>query len=323
MKICIYGAGAIGGLLGAQLSLAGEEVTLIARGPHLEAMQWDGITLRTDGEERVAHPRCVSDPADAGAQDIVFVTVKAHQAPAIAASLGSLLTADTAVVWAVNGFPWWYFYGVDGPRGDLRIDAVDPDGALWDRVGPERVIGCVVYPAAEVVEPGVVELVDGDRFTIGEPAGVKSERTVTLSGLLKSAGFRAPIRDIRNELWLKLWGNLSFNPVSVLTGETLDVIATEPGTREVCRRMMGEAQVIAEKLGVRFAVDIERRLDGGAAVGAHKTSMLQDFERRRPLELDALVTAVQELGRRVEVPTPTIDVVLALVQQRARRHGLY
>jgi 2-dehydropantoate 2-reductase len=194
---------------------------------------------------------------------------------------------------------------------------------IWDGIGPERVIGCVVYPAAEVVEPGVVRHIDGRRFTLGEPSGEKTARVQRLSEALIEAGFRAPVRAIRDEIWLKLWGNLSFNPVSVLTGQTLDVIAGEQGTREVCRRMMLEARSIGEKLGARFAVDVEARLDGGAAVGAHKTSMLQDFERRRALEIDALVTAVQELGRLVDVPTPTIDVVLALVQQRARHAGLY
>jgi len=323
MKICIYGAGAIGGYLGAQLALAGQDVSLIARGAHLEAMQWDGITLRIDGEERIANPRCTSDPGNLDVQDYVIVTVKAPSVAEIVAPMQSLLGADTAVVWAVNGIPWWYFFRLDGPWCDRRIETVDPGGAIWDGIGPERVIGCVVYPAAEVVEPGVVQRVEGNRFTLGEPSGEKSERVQALARAFIEAGLRAPIRAIRDEIWLKLWGNLSFNPVSVLTGETLDVIASDSGTREVCRRMMLEARAIGEKLGARFPLEVEARLDGGAAVGPHKTSMLQDFERRRPLEIDALVTAVQELGRLVEVPTPAIDVVLALVQQRARRAGIY
>jgi len=323
MKICIYGAGAIGGYLGAQLALAGQDVSLIARGAHLEAMQWDGITLRIDGEERIANPRCTSDPGNLDVQDYVIVTVKAPSVAEIVAPMQSLLGADTAVVWAVNGIPWWYFFRLDGPWCDRRIETVDPGGAIWDGIGPERVIGCVVYPAAEVVEPGVVQRVEGNRFTLGEPSGEKSERVQALASAFIEAGLRAPIRAIRDEIWLKLWGNLSFNPVSVLTGETLDVIASDSGTREVCRRMMLEARAIGEKLGARFPLEVEARLDGGAAVGPHKTSMLQDFERRRPLEIDALVTAVQELGRLVEVPTPAIDVVLALVQQRARRAGIY
>lgn len=323
MRICVYGAGAIGGYLGAQLALAGEEVTLIARGPHLEAMQADGLRLLIDGEEHVARPRCTDDPAEAGEQDHVIVTLKAHSVPSIVDAMQPLLGPDTAVVWAVNGVPWWYFYELEGPWRDRRIESVDPGGVQWDGIGPQRAIGCVVYPAAEVVEPGVVKHVEGNRFSLGEPSGEKTERVKNLSQVLIGAGLRAPIRRIRDEIWLKLWGNLSFNPISALTLATLDVVTTEPASREVCRCMMLEAQEIGEKLGVRFAVDVDKRIDGGAAVGAHKTSMLQDLERGRPMEIDALVTAVQEMGRLVEVPTPTIDTVLALIQQRARQAGLY
>jgi len=323
VRICVYGAGAIGGYLGAQLALAGEDVTLIARGPHLEAMREHGVRLLIDGEERLAHPRCTADPTEAGEQDYVFVTLKAHSAPAAVEPMQPLLGPETAVVSAVNGVPWWYFYGLEGPWRDRRIESVDPGGVQWDGIGPERAIGCVVYPATEVVEPGVVRHLEGDRFTLGEPSGEKTERVQALARTLVRAGLRAPVRRIRDEIWVKLWGNLSFNPVSALTLETLDVVATDPGTRAVCRAMMLEAQAIGEKLGVRFPVDVERRLDGGAAVGAHRTSMLQDLERGRPMEIDALVTAVQEMGRLVDVPTPTIDVVLALVRQRARAAGVY
>jgi 2-dehydropantoate 2-reductase len=319
MKICIYGAGAIGGYLGAQLSLAGEDVSLIARGKHLEAMQRDGMTLRIDGDERIANPRCTSEPSDLEVQDFVFVTVKAHAVADILEPMQPLLGPETAVVWAVNGVPWWYFHGLDGPWRDRRIEAVDPGGKIGRSIDPERIIGCVVYPAAEVVEPGVVQHVEGKRFTLGEPSGGKTERVRELSKALINAGFRAPIRDIRNEMWMKLWGNLAFNPVSALTRATLDIVATDPGTREVCRRMMREAQSIGEALGARFGVDVDKRLDGGAAVGAHRTSMLQDLDRGRPLEIDSIVVAVQELARLVEVPTPTIDVVLALLKQRVEQ----
>jgi 2-dehydropantoate 2-reductase len=323
VRICVYGAGAIGGYLGAQLALAGEDVTLIARGPHLEAMRENGVRLLIDDGERVAHPRCTDDPAEAGEQDYVLVTLKAHSAPAAVGPMQPLLGARTAVVTAQNGVPWWYFYGLEGPWRDRRLESVDPGGVQWDGIGPERAIGCVVYPATEVVEPGVIRHLEGDRFTLGEPSGEKTERVQTLARTLVRAGLRAPVRRIRDEIWVKLWGNLSFNPVSALTLETLDVVATDPGTRAVCRAMMLEAQAVGEKLGVRFPVDVERRLDGGAAVGAHRTSMLQDLERGRPMEIDALVTAVEEMGRLVEVPTPTIDVVLALVRQRARVAGAY
>ena len=323
MRICIYGAGAIGGYLGVQLALAGQDVTLIARGPHLEAMRGRGLRLLIDGEERVAHPFCTDTPSEAGPQDYVIVTVKAHSAAAIVGPMQPLLGPETAVVSAVNGVPWWYFHGLPEPWKDRRLESVDPGGIQWEGIGPERAIGCVVYPAAEIAEPGVVRHVDGDRFTLGEPSGEKTARVQALAGALIAAGLRAPVRSIRDEIWVKLWGNLSFNPISALTLATLDRVATEPGTRAVCRAMMLEAQAVGERLGVRFKVDVEKRIDGGAAVGAHRTSMLQDLESGRPMEIDALVTAVQEMGRMVGVPTPTLDVVLALIQQRGRVAGTY
>ena len=323
MRICIYGAGAIGGYLGVQLALAGEDVTLIARGPHLAAMRQNGLKLLIDGEERVAHPGCTDDPAEAGPQDYIIVTLKAHSVPGVVDVMQPLLGPDTAVVTATNGIPWWYFYGLEGQWRDHRLESVDPGGAQWDKIGPERAIGCVVYPATEVAEPGVIRHLDGNRFTLGEPTGDKTERVQALSQALISAGFRAPVRDIRDELWVKLWGNLTFNPISALTLETLDVVATDPGTRGVARAMMLEAQAIGEKVGIRFKVDVDRRIDGAAAVGAHRTSMLQDLDKGRPMEIDALVSAVQEMGRLVGLPTPTVDVVLALVRQRARAAGCY
>ncbi len=323
MKVCIYGAGAIGGLLGCRLALAGQDVSLIARGPHLEAMRENGLRLLTDGQEQVARPFATDDPVQAGPQDAVVITLKAHSVPAIVEPLQALLHPDTVVVWAVNGLPWWYFYCHDQPWEGRRLLSLDPRGQLWDGIGPERVVGCVVYPAAEVVEPGVVRHIEGTRFTLGEPSGVKTERVRRLARSFIDAGLRAPIRRIRDEIWFKLWGNLSFNPISALTLETLDVVATDRGTRGVARAMMVEAQAVGEALGVRFPLDVDRRIDGAAAVGAHRTSMLQDLERGRAMEIDALVTAVQEMGRLVSVPTPTIDTVLALIQQRARAAGLY
>ena len=324
MKICIYGAGAIGGYLGAGLALNGADVTLIARGPHLAAMQEHGLKLIKDGEERVAKVTATDDPAEAGPQDYVIVTLKAHSVPPIADQFAPLFHDETAVVWGVNGIPWWYFHGLEGDHKDRRIECLDPGGVLWDHMGPERMIGCAVYPAAEVPEPGVIQHVEGDRFSLGEPSGEKTERIQALSAALISAGFKAPVRpQIRNELWVKLWGNLSFNPISALTHATLETIGTDPGTREIARRMMLEGQEIGEALGVRFAVDVEKRINGAVAVGAHKTSMLQDLERGRPMEIDALVTSVQEMGRVVGVQTPYIDAILALVQQRGREAGCY
>ncbi len=323
MRICIYGAGAVGGYLGVRLALAGEEVSLVARGAHLEAIRRGGLRLLIADEELVAHPPATDDPSELGPQDYVIVAVKAHAAPGIVALMQPLLGAETAVVTAMNGVPWWYFHGIEGPWRDRRLRSVDPADAQWDGIGPDRAIGCVVYPAAEIAEPGVIRHMSGNRFTLGEPSGEKTARVRALAKALIGAGFRAPVRRIRDEIWVKLWGNLCFNPISALTGETLDVVATDPGTSAIARAMMEEARRIGEALGVRFPVDADRRIAGAAAVGPHRTSMLQDLSRGRSLEIDALVTAVQEMGRLVGVETPTIDVVLALIRQRARRAGLY
>ncbi|MBI1733150.1 MAG: 2-dehydropantoate 2-reductase [Gammaproteobacteria bacterium] len=324
MKICIYGAGAIGGLLGAGLARTGHEVSLMARGPHLAAMREHGLVVRSAAGEMRCRPRCTDSAAELGVQDYVMVTLKAHSVPGIVEAMQPLLGPGTAVVMAVNGVPWWYFYRLDGPWRDRRIACVDPDDVQWRGIGPERVIGCVVYPAAEIVAPGVIEHREGDRFALGEPSGDKTERIASFAQALMDAGFKAPIRSrIRDDIWIKLWGNLSFNPISALTGATLDIIATDPDTRPVARTMMLEAQAVAERLGVRFPIDVDRRIDGAAAVGGHKTSMLQDLELGRPMEIDALVTAVQEMGLLVEIPTPTLDMVLALVRQRARAAGCY
>ena len=324
MRICIYGAGAIGGLLGARLARAGAEVSLIARGPHLAAMRERGLTLRAEGDEFTVRPTATDDPTVLGPQDYVIVTLKAHQVPGVVPAMQPLLGAETAVVMGVNGVPWWYFHGLGGPYEGRRIPSVDPGDVQWDGIGPERVIGCIVYPAAEVVEPGVIELVEGDRFTLGEPSGARTPRVEALSQALIAAGFKAPIRPkVRDEIWIKLWGNLSFNPISALTHATLDAICADPGTRALARAMMVEAQTIAQRLGVRFPIPVDQRIDGAAAVGAHKTSMLQDLERGRPMEIDALVTAVADMGRLVEAPTPAIDAVLALVRLRARVAGCY
>jgi len=325
MRICVFGAGAIGGYLAAKLAAREENaVSLVARGPHLEAIRNNGLVL-VEGERRtVTRPRASSDARELGPQDYVVVTLKAHQIPAAVPAIEALLGPETAIVWAVNGVPWWYFYGLEGPWRDRRLESVDPGGVIWDRLDPKRAIGCVVYPAAEVHEPGVVTLVEGDRFSLGEPDGSRSERVERFAKALVAAGLKAPVRPkIRDEIWVKLWGNLAFNPISALTRATLDVICGDPPTRAVARAMMVEAQRVAEKLGVRFAIDVDKRIEGAAAVGAHKTSMLQDLERGRPMEIDALVTAVLELAKLVEVTTPTITAVHALVTLEARVAGCY
>ena len=323
MKITIYGAGAIGGYLAAELALAGEDVSIVARGPHLQAIRERGLKLLIEGKEKLARVRATEDPGEIGAQDYVILTLKAHSVAPVVDRMRPLLGPDTAVVTAQNGILWWYFYKLRGPWENERLPIADPGGKIWDGLGPERAIGCVVYPSCEIVEPGVVRHIDGKRFMLGEPDGTKSERVTALSKILTSAGLKSPVRTrIRDDIWLKLWGNVSFNPVSAVTGATLEEMTENPGTREVIRKMMLEAESVARKLGVDFPVDVDTRISWGAEVGAHKTSMLQDLEKGRPMEIDALVASVSELGRLTSVPTPTIDTLLALVRLRARTAGI-
>ncbi|MDA8685144.1 2-dehydropantoate 2-reductase [Planktomarina temperata] len=324
MKICIFGAGAIGGYMGAKLAAAGADVSLVARGPHLKAMQENGLRLIEETGISTVKVTASDTASDLGPQDYVIVTLKAHSVPSVVPHMQPLINDHTTVVSGVNGVPWWYFHKISGALEGTRLQTVDPGNAQWDGLGPDRVLGCVVYPAAEVVEPGVVKHIEGNRFSLGEPDGSKSNRALALSEALSASGLRAPIRPkIRDEIWIKLWGNLSFNPISVLTQSTLDVLCTDPGTREVARKMMLEAKTVAEKLGVKFPIDVDRRIQGGAAVGAHRTSMLQDLDQGRPMEIDALIGSVKELGLITQTPTPTIDTVLALTALRGKVAGLY
>ncbi len=328
MKIAVVGAGAIGGYLGAKLALAGEQVTFIARRKNLEAINAHGFRLiLEDGSAAHARDvRAVERYADAGPQDAVLLTVKAHQVRDLLPDLTALFGPQTTVVTMINGVPWWYFHKLAGPYEGRGLDSVDPGGVIASHIAPERVVGSVVYPAAELVEPGVVKVVEGNRFTLGEPDGSRSERIEALSQAMIRAGFKAPVsKDIRGEIWVKLWGNLSFNPISALTHATLEGICRFPPTRALAAAMMTEAQAVAEALGVRFKIGLEQRIAGAEAVGAHKTSMLQDVEAGRALELEALVGAVVELGRITGVPTPTIDAIYAAVQLLQRtlqaQHG--
>jgi 2-dehydropantoate 2-reductase len=323
MRICIFGAGAIGGYMGVRLLEAGANVTFLARGPHLAAMRDNGVTLISEGKETVVRPRLAATPDEAGPQDYVVITLKAHSIPGAASGIAKLLSPETTLVTAVNGVPWWYFYKHGGPFDGTRLESVDPGGVLTEMLPPSACLGCIVYPAADVIRPGVIEHTYSNRFALGEPDGSRSERATRFSQMMIKGGLKSPVRPrIRDELWMKLWGNLAFNPLSVLTTATLDRLATEPGSRSVARAMMVEAQTIAEKLGVRFAIDVDKRIEGAAEVGAHKTSMLQDLERGRPMEIDALLGAVVEMGRLTDVPTPICDTVLALVRQRAAMAGL-
>jgi len=317
MRICIYGAGAIGAWLGAQMSLSGEDVTLIARGPHLNAMKKNGVKVLINEQEITAFPKCVQDPRDAGPQDYVFISVKSYSLNEIIQNINHLFDKNTTVITGINGIPWWYFYGLPGPWKNHHLEAADPCGRIWNALGPERVIGSIVYPSCEIVAPGVVRHLSGNRFMLGEPTGVRSDRVVALREVITAAGLKAPIRKkIRDDIWFKLLGNAAFNPISVLTHATLEQMCRDTGVRAVIRQMMVETRDVALTLGIKFSVDIERRIDGAVDVGAHKTSMLQDFEQGRSLELDALVASVSEVGRLVDVPTPTIDAMLALVRLR-------
>ena len=347
MKFCIYGAGAIGGYLAVGLALAGHEVCVIARGAHLEAIKKQGLklisqtpeqrtvprraagaswdSLRCASVERIAHVAASDDPRQFGPQDFVVCALKAHQAYAAAASFAPLLGRSTAVVTAMNGIPWWYFYREGGRFQGFHPKSVDEGGRQWRAIGPERAIGCVVDPACEVVSPGVIVHERFNRFTLGEPDGSSSSRVTALSKALIDAGFDAPIRDnIRWNVWLKLSGNVCFNPISALTGATLDRIVGESALRALCKTMMLETRAVHEALQIRIPAEMmERRLNAAGSAAGHKMSMLQDLERGRPLEIDALVTVVQELGILTGVPTPTVDTVLALVQEKARAGGLY
>lgn len=325
MRVCIFGAGAIGGYLAASLAdVENVEVSAIARGAHLKAMRDKGLKLVSKDSEKTVQLEASDDPADLGEQDVVIIGLKAHQAWETAEQLAPLLGPDTAVLTCQNGVPWWYFHQLGGEHEGKTLSSVDPDARQWKVIGPERAIGCVVYPATEIAEPGVIKHVYGDKFAIGEPDGRTSERCQALSAVLEKGGLKAPIlEDIRSEIWLKLWGNLCFNPISALTRQTLDIVASHPESRKTAKAMMEEAEQIGLALGASFRVDVERRIDGAAKVGAHRTSMLQDLEGEKPLEIDALVTAVQELGRITGVATPVIDIVLGLVKQLGRSQGLY
>ena len=321
MKICIVGAGAIGGMLGVKLALSGHEVSIILRGANLAAVAANGMTLiEENGNQLQVRPARVTDViAQAGVQDLVILGMKAHQVAAVAADLPSLIHADTRVVTMQNGIPWWYFHKLPGPYLGTPVKAVDPDGVIARHIDVARVIGCVVYPASEVIRPGVIQVIEGKRFTLGEIDGSDTPSIRAISAALKEAGFKAPVsNDIRSEIWLKLWGNLSFNPISALTHATLEDICLFGPTRELAAAMMREAQAIAEKLGVVFKVSLDKRIDGAQAVGQHKTSMLQDVEQGRALELQALVGSVMELGAITGLPTPTINTVYALASLLAK-----
>jgi 2-dehydropantoate 2-reductase len=308
VTVAVAGAGAIGGLLGAQLSRSGEDVILIARGRHLAAMQANGVTVRSARGEFTARPRCTDDFGAVAEADVVFITLKAHSIPAVAPRLGGALRKDTAVVGAMNGIPWWYF-------PERHLESVDPDGVIARSVPYRQVVGCVVYPAASIVEPGVIVHEEGDRFSLGEPDGAKSERVQRIAAMLTAAGFKAPVQTrLRSEIWLKVVGNATLNPVSAITRATLGEMFQSEASREVIRTLMQEVEATARAVGVELPVSVDKRMAGAAAVGEHRTSMLQDLEARKPLELDALLGAVIEIAGWNGVPTPSLRTLYGLAK---------
>jgi 2-dehydropantoate 2-reductase len=317
MKIAIVGAGAIGGYVGVKLALAGEDVTFIVRGANLEAIRKNGMKLvMEDGTEHVAtNVKATNNYDEAGPQDMIVLALKAHQVEAVANDLPKLYGPNTVVVTMQNGIPYWYFQKHGGEYEGSPVKSVDPTGIISEKIPADRVIGCVVYPASELIAPGVVKHIEGDRFPVGELDGSTSERVTAVSEVMIKAGFKAPVLDnIRSEIWLKLWGNLTFNPISALSHSTLVDICQYPLTRDLAANMMKEAQDVATKLGITFRVTLEKRIAGAEKVGKHKTSMLQDIEAGRAPEIDALVGSVIELARLTNTPTPHIDTVYALVK---------
>jgi 2-dehydropantoate 2-reductase len=325
MKVAIYGAGAIGAHLGGMLANNGVDVSLIARGTHLRAIQDNGLLMKFHhSDDILVRPNATDNPAELGHQDYVIVTLKAHQSPAVVELMQPLLGPNTAVVTAMNGVPWWYFYRLGGEHEGRTLESVDPGRVQWNGLGPHRAIGMVVHPAVEITAPGVMQHVEGNAYQVGEPSGEKTDRVANLAEALVDAGLRAPISSkIRDDIWVKLWGNLCLNPISALTDATLAGIGRDDGVRELVFKLAEEGREVGEALGARFRFTADRRFTAAFEVGEHKTSMLQDLERGRPMEIDALVTAVCELGDIVGVDTPVLDAVLALVRLKARNAGLY
>jgi 2-dehydropantoate 2-reductase len=315
MRFAIVGAGAIGAFVGAMLARSGEDVTLIARGAHLKAMQDRGVRVRGSLGEFQAKPAASDDPSTVGPVDVVLLTLKAHSLTAMAPRLSPLIGAETTVVSAQNGIPWWYFYRHVGEWEGTQLDSVDPGGAISRSIDLTRVVGCIVYPSTIIVEPGVVEHIEGTRFAIGEPDGSKSDRCRLIADALIKSGLRCPIRaNIRHDMWVKLMGSVAFNPISALTRATLAEIVGNPETRDLASTIMSEAEAVARGLGVDIGISIEQRLDGAEKVGQHKTSMLQDIESGRPPELEAIVGSVVELGTKMGLDLPATKAVYACVK---------
>jgi len=322
MKICIVGAGATGGYLGVKLINAGFDVSLVARGAHLTAMKKKGLTLIENDKEITCSPKCSDSMKELGKMDFIFITLKAYSINGLVKEISTMFDENTSVISAYNGIPWWYFFGAEGQFKNYRIKCIDPENIQWNVITPERIIGCVVYPATEIIEPGVIKHIEGNRFSLGEPNGAQTERISRISKAMARADLKAPIRkNIRQEIWMKLIGNLAFNPLSVITEETLDVLLLNEENKKTAYEAMKEASLIMDKLNVPMSVSIDQRIEGAAKVGSHKTSMLQDYERGKELELDALVVAVKEIADLLGIKTPTIDRILHTVTEKISKNN--
>ena len=322
MKICIVGAGATGGYLGVKLINAGFDVSLVARGAHLTAMKKKGLTLIENDKEITCSPKCSDSMKELGKMDFIFITLKAYSINGLVEEISTMFDENTSVISAYNGIPWWYFFGAEGQFKNYRIKCIDPENIQWNVITPERIIGCVVYPATEIIEPGVIKHIEGNRFSLGEPNGAQTERISRISKAMARADLKAPVRkNIRQEIWMKLIGNLAFNPLSVITEETLDVLLLNEENKKTAYEAMKEATSIMDKLNVPMSISIDQRIEGAAKVGSHKTSMLQDYERGKELELDALVLAVKEIADLLGIKTPTIDRILHTVSEKISKNN--
>ncbi len=322
MKICIVGAGATGGYLGVKLINAGFDVSLVARGAHLTAMKKKGLTLIENDKEITCSPKCSDSMKELGKMDFIFITLKAYSINGLVEEISTMFDENTSVITSYNGIPWWYFFGAEGQFKNYRIKCIDPKNIQWNVITPERIIGCVVYPATEIIEPGVIKHIEGNRFSLGEPNGAQTERISRISKAMARADLKAPVRrNIRQEIWMKLIGNLAFNPLSVITEETLDVLLLNEENKKTAYEAMKEASSIMDKLNVPMSISIDQRIEGAAKVGSHKTSMLQDYERGKELELDALVVAVKEIADLLGIKTPTIDRILHTVTEKISKNN--
>ena len=320
MKICIFGAGATGGYLGAKLINAGFDVSLIARGLHLKAMKEKGLMIIENEKEIICKPKCSDSIEKLGKMDFIFITLKSYSIPGIVNEVAKMFGENTSVITAYNGIPWWYFFNVNGQFNNYRIKCIDPNNAQWNVITPKRVIGCVVYPATEMIRPGVIKHIEGNRFSLGEPNGKQSERILKITQALITSGLKAPIRNnIRQDIWVKIIGNLAFNPLSVITEDTLDILLSKKENRDIAYSAMIEVKKIMNKLGVELNISINQRIDGAAKVGAHNTSMLQDYKKGKKLELDSIVIAVKEIANLVKINIPTIDKILYEVEKKYHR----